>query len=115
MGLGHKNHTFPSDDCAMQGSGQEGRESILGDPSQEQNAQWRPAWEKATNNYLFQIIKCERNDTHDDDGNLTLSEYTATFEKSKTDAALQGQKSIILRTESGKRPTWYGLPELQNL
>ena len=81
----------------------------------EQNAQWRPAWEKATNNYLFQIIKCERNDTHDDDGNLTLSEYTATFEKSKTDAALQGQKSIILRTESGKRPTWYGLPELQNL
>ena len=81
----------------------------------EQNAKWRPAWEKASNNYLYQIIKCDRTDTYDDDGNVTLSEYTATFEKSKTDAALQGQKNVILRTEQGKRPTWYGLPELQNL
>ena len=59
----------------------------------EQNAKWRPAWEKASNNYLYQIIKCDRTDTYDDDGNVTLSEYTATFEKSKTDAALQGQKN----------------------
>jgi len=81
----------------------------------EQNAQWRPAWEKATNNYLFQIVLCERNDITDDNGDVIMSEYTATFEKSKTDASLQGQKSIILRTEQGKRPTWNGLPELENL
>jgi hypothetical protein len=81
----------------------------------EQNAQWRPAWEKSTNNYMYQIVLCERNDITDDSGEVVMSEYTATFEKSKTDAALQGQKSITLRTEQGKRPTWNGLPELRNL
>lgn len=81
----------------------------------EDGAPWRPAWEKHTNNLLFQIVLCERNDIEDDDGNVAMSEFTATFEKSKTNAALQSQRSTILVTEQGKTPNWYGLPELEKL
>ena len=80
----------------------------------ESNAQWRPAWEKATNNFLFQILRCEREDTMDEDGNVVKSTYYASFEKSKTNASLQGQKRTILITEMGKEPIWYGLPELND-
>tara|TARA_R110000824_G_scaffold274125_1_gene462837 strand:- start:11944 stop:12666 length:723 start_codon:yes stop_codon:yes gene_type:complete len=78
-------------------------------------AEWRPAWEKASNNYMFQIVLCERNDLEGEEGNIIRSEFTATFEKSKTDASLQGQRSTVLITESGKNPNWMGLPELNKL
>ena len=32
----------------------------------EEAAKWRPDCEKATNNYVFQILICERTDTYDD-------------------------------------------------
>ena len=78
-------------------------------------ASWKPAWEKSSNNYMFQIVLCERNDMVGEDGRVIRSEYTATFEKSKTNAMLQGQRSIILVTEQGKTPNWLGLPELEKL
>ena len=54
-----------------------------------------------------------REDTYDEEtGDVTRSVYTATFEKSKTNAKLQGQKRTILITEAGKEPQWFGLPEL---
>jgi len=37
-----------------------------------------------------------------------------SFEKSKTDAGLQGQKRTVLVTEVGKAPIFYGLPELND-
>jgi len=78
----------------------------------EETSQWRPDWEKSSNNYVFQIILCEREDTYDDEsGDIMKSEFTATFEKCKTNAALQGQKRTILVTEVGKPPVWIGLPE----
>mgnify|MGYP003111624968 CR=1 FL=1 len=81
----------------------------------EEQAKWRPDWEKSSNNYVFQIIICEREDTFDDEsGDLVKSEYTATFEKCKTNASLQGQKRTILVTEIGKPPVWIGLPELSD-
>lgn len=80
----------------------------------EANAQWRPAWEKSTNNFLFQILKCEREDTFDDEGNVVKQTFTGVFEKSKTNASIQGQKRTILITEIGKEPIWYGLPELND-
>lgn len=74
---------------------------------------WRPDWEKASNNFVYQILICERNDTLDDEtGDVIKSQYTVTFEKSKTSAKLQGQKRTTLVTEAGKEPQWYGLPEL---
>lgn len=78
----------------------------------EDTARWRPDWEKASNNYVFQILLCERNDFQNEEGEVTKSEYSVTFEKSKTNAALQGQKRTILVTELGKHPKWIGLPEL---
>lgn len=83
--------------------------------SSEQGAPWRPAWEKSTNNLLFQIVMFERTDIEDEEGEPLMSEYTATFEKSKTDSTLQGQKINILKTEQGMTPVWYGLPELDRL
>ena len=81
----------------------------------EETAQWRPDWEKSSNNYVFQIILCEREDTYDDEsGDITKSEFTATFEKCKTNATLQGQKRTVLVTEVGKPPVWIGLPELSD-
>jgi len=50
-----------------------------------------------------------------EEGNIIRSEFTATFEKSKTDASLQGQRSTVLITEHGKNPNWMGLPELNKL
>ena len=83
--------------------------------AEDTNPTWRPDWEKASNNYVFQIILCDREDTYDDEsGDLTKSEYTATFEKCKTNASLQGQKRTILVTEIGKPPVWIGLPELSD-
>ena len=74
---------------------------------------WRPDWEKASNNFVYQILMCERQDTLDEDtGDVIKSEYTITFEKSKTNAKLQGQKRTTLVTEAGKEPQWFGLPEL---
>ena len=78
-------------------------------------ASWKPAWEKSSSNYMFQIVLCERKDMVGEDGRVIRSEYTATFEKSKTNAMLQGQRSIILVTEQGKTPNWLGLPELEKL
>ena len=80
--------------------------------SNEDTARWRPDWEKASNNYVFQILLCERNDILNEEGDVTKSEYTVTFEKSKTNASLQGQKRTVLVTELGKHPKWIGLPEL---
>jgi hypothetical protein len=74
---------------------------------------WRPDWEKASNNFVYQILICERKDILDEDtGDVVKSEYTVTFDKSKTNARLQGQKRTTLVTEAGKDPQWYGLPEL---
>jgi len=74
---------------------------------------WVPAWEKSSDYTVFQIIRCERRDTLDTETGETIqSEYTATFEKSKTSAKLQGQRRTILITEQGKEPQWFGLPEL---
>jgi len=81
----------------------------------EVGAPWRPVWEKSTNNYLFQIVLCERTDVKDDDGEVIRSDFTATFEKSKTNSKLQGQKSTILITEQGKDPNWMGLPEMERI
>lgn len=80
----------------------------------EDNAStWRPDWEKASNNFVYQILICERQDTLDDEtGDVIKSEYTVRFDKSKTNARLQGQKRTTLVTEAGKEPQWYGLPEL---
>ena len=74
---------------------------------------WRSDWEKASNNFVYQILICERQDTLDDEtGDVIKSEYTVRFDKSKTNARLQGQKRTTLVTEAGKEPQWYGLPEL---
>jgi len=75
---------------------------------------WRPAWEKSTAGLVFQILLFERHDTYDDDGNLTNQTFTATYEKSKTNAHLQGQRRTILTTEVGGNPKWYGLQELND-
>ena len=48
----------------------------------------------------------------DEDGNVVKSTYYASFEKSKTNAKLQGQRRTTLITEAGKEPQWFGLPEL---
>ena len=81
--------------------------------SEEANAKWRPDWEKASNNFMYQILICNRKDIYDDEtGDVVRSEYNVTFEKSKTNAKLQGQKRTILVTETGKDPQWFGLPEL---
>jgi hypothetical protein len=56
---------------------------------------------------------CERNDIYDDERrDIIRSEFTVTFDKSKTNAELQGQRRTILVTEAGKPPRWIGLPEL---
>ena len=73
---------------------------------------WRPAWEKTTGALVFQIINFEREDVRNEDGLLTQQRFTATYEKSKTDASLQGQRRTLLVTEVGKSPVWYGLKEL---
>ena len=74
---------------------------------------WRPDWEKASNNFVYQILICERKDILDEDtGDVVKSEYTVTFDNSTTNARLQGQKRTTLVTEAGKDPQWYGLPEL---
>ena len=79
----------------------------------EEAAKWRPDWEKASNNFVFQIITMNREDSYDDEtGKLVKSEYTATFDKCKTNAQLQGQKRTVLVTEVGKPAVFLGLPEL---
>ena len=81
--------------------------------NEEGSSTWRPDWEKASNNFVYQILICERTDTLDDDtSEVVKSEYTVRFDKSKTNARLQGQKRTTLVTEAGKEPQWYGLPEL---
>ena len=81
--------------------------------NEEGSSTWRPDWEKASNNFVYQILICERTDILDDDtGEVVKSEYTVRFDKSKTNARLQGQKRTTLVTETGKEPQWYGLPEL---
>ena len=62
--------------------------------------------------FMFQILMCERRDVVDDEtGHVTRSEYSVTFEKSKTNAKLQGQRRTTLITEAGKEgdPEQYGL------
>ena len=79
----------------------------------EEAAKWRPDWEKSSNNFVYQIITMNREDTYDDEtGKLLKSEYTATFDKCKTNAQLQGQKRTVLVTEVGKPAVFLGLPEL---
>ncbi len=81
--------------------------------SENTDPKWRPDWEKASNNFVYQILIMNREDTYDEEsGDAIRSVYTATFEKSKTNAKLQGQKRTILITEAGKEPQWFGLPEL---
>jgi hypothetical protein len=81
--------------------------------SEVTDPKWRPDWEKASNNFVYQILICERKDTLDDEtGDVVRSEYTVTFDKSKTNAKLQGQRRTTLITEAGKEPQWFGLPEL---
>jgi len=74
------------------------------------NSDGAPAWEKSSAGYMFQIVHCVREE--DEEGNET---YTATFNKSKTDASLQGQRMVVLTTEQGKQPNFMGLPELERL
>jgi len=78
----------------------------------EDNAKWRPDWEKASNNYLPIILICDRNDEQDEDGIVIKSEYTVTFEKCKTNASLQGQRRTFFITKLGEPPEWRGLSEL---
>ena len=74
---------------------------------------WRPDYEKSSNNYVYQILRCERKDEKDEEtGEVIRSEYQVTFDKSKTNAKLQGQRRTTLITEAGKEPQWFGLPEL---
>lgn len=80
--------------------------------SNESSAKWRPDWEKASNNYLPTIIICDRHDEVDEDGITIKSTYTATFDKCKTNAMLQGQRQTTFITEQGKPPEWRGLPAL---
>jgi|TARA_R110002051_G_scaffold321564_2_gene409550 hypothetical protein len=81
--------------------------------AEDTNPSWRPDWEKASNNFVYQILTCEREDTIDDEsGDIIKSEFTVRFDKSKTNAKLQGQKRTTLITEVGKDPQWFGLPEL---
>lgn len=80
--------------------------------SNEATSKWRPDWEKASNNYLPTIIICDRQDELDDDGVTIKSIYTATYDKCKTNAMLQGQRKIIFITEQDKPPEWRGLPDL---
>jgi hypothetical protein len=75
---------------------------------------WRPAWEKSTSGLVFQILLFEREDIYDDESRLTNQVFTATFEKSKTDVGLQGQRRTILTTEVGGKPKWFGLQELND-
>ena len=81
----------------------------------EEAAKWRPDCEKATNNYVYQILICERSDVYDEERrDVIRSEFTVTFDKSKTNAELQGQRRTILVTEAGKPARWIGLPELSD-
>jgi len=81
--------------------------------AENSDPKWRPDWEKASNNFVYQILICERKDTIDDEtGDVIRSEYQVTFDKSKTNAKLQGQKRTTLITEAGQEPQWFGLPEL---
>lgn len=80
--------------------------------AEDTNPTWRPDWEKSSNNFVYQILICERNDILNDEGEVKRSEYSVTFEKSKTSAKLQGQKRVTLITEGGQEPQWFGLPEL---
>lgn len=81
--------------------------------SENTDPKWRPDWEKASNNFVYQILICERKDVLDDEtGEVVRSEYQVTFDKSKTNARLQGQKRTTLITEAGQEPQWFGLPEL---
>ena len=73
-----------------------------------------PAWEKSSAGYMFQIVHCRRKDEVED-GNVVGETFTATFEKSKTDATLQGQRRTILTTRQGEKPNFMGLPELERL
>ena len=88
---------------------------VYGKDGKITSSEGQPAWEKTSAGYMYQIVHCRREDTFDDNDRPTRSEFTATFEKSKTDATLQGQRSTILITEQGKAPSWIGLPELQRL
>jgi hypothetical protein len=81
----------------------------------EDTAKWRPDCEKATNNYVYQILICERKDVYNEERtDVIRSEFTVTFDKSKTNAELQGQRRTILVTEAGKPARWIGLPELSD-
>ena len=74
----------------------------------------QPAWEKSSAGYMFQIIHCRREDVIEE-GEVVSETFTATFEKSKTDATLQGQRRTILTTRQNEKPNFMGLPELERL
>ena len=68
---------------------------------------WRPDWEKASNNFVYQILICERKDILDEDtGDVVKSEYTVTFDKSKTNADCKDRSALhslqrLVKTHSG--------------
>ena len=74
----------------------------------------QPAWEKSSAGYMYQIVHCRREDVVEE-GDVVSSTFTATFEKSKTDATLQGQRRTILTTRQNEKPNFMGLPELERL
>ena len=73
----------------------------------------KPACEKNLVNKVNQIIRFERDEERDEDGSKTgVVNYQATFEKSKTNFNLQGQRRLIGVTREGAPGVFHGLPEL---
>ena len=71
-----------------------------------------PEWEKKTNNYLPTILKTEKEEVFDADGELIETVYYVVFDKCKTNPNLQDQRRKIFVTRPDGEPEWYGLPEL---
>jgi len=76
------------------------------------NKRYVADWEKRTNNYLPTILKTEKEEVFDADGELIETVYYAVFDKCKTNPNLQDQRRKIFVTRPDGEPEWYGLPEL---
>jgi hypothetical protein len=76
------------------------------------NKRYVADWEKKTNNYLPTILKTEKEEVFDADGELIETVYYAVFDKCKTNPNLQDQRRKIFVTRPDGEPEWYGLPEL---
>ena len=78
----------------------------------EDNAKWRPDWEKSSNNYVPTIIIMESEEEYDDDNNLVKTSYYGRFEKCKSNPRLQNQRFKVFETKTDDEPVWYGLAPL---